>query len=231
MSGMKRPKDEPQADERAPGCKKHARLSLNATRTARLSSQTFALMNEALALIEGSDCSSWLEKSEPSTSAIKAAKVDGDDVHASNAGHGGSPSATSAAPATSVASATLPVTLIAADVVITVRPRTYLDASEAAIIFRSKHGVHAQSTKDLAQQYNLSTKAVRDIWNMRTWVKVTAPYWSPVERYMWLRKLCCPSCISTGAHASTPLNHVESTACTECKHKATELSRMCETPV
>jgi hypothetical protein len=218
---MKRAKDE--SDERAPGYKKHACLSLNATRTARLSSQTVALMNEALALVEGSDFSSLLEKSKPSTSAIAAAKVERDAVLAP--GHGGSPSATSAA------SVSLPVTLIAADDVITVRLRTYLDASEAAIIFRSKHGVHAQSTKDLAQQYNLSTKAVRDIWNMRTWVKVTAPYWSPVERYMWLRKLCCPSCISTGAHASTPLNHVESTACTECKHKATELSRMCETPV
>ena len=34
---------------------------------------------------------------------------------------------------------------------------------------------------DLALQFGITAKAVRDIWNLRTWVQTTKPYWTQEE--------------------------------------------------
>ena len=34
----------------------------------------------------------------------------------------------------------------------------------------------------LGRRYGMTAKAVRDIWNLRTWAKVTAPFWNAEER-------------------------------------------------
>jgi len=33
----------------------------------------------------------------------------------------------------------------------------------------------------LANDFGITAKAVRDIWNLRTWAQVTKPFWSPLE--------------------------------------------------
>ena len=54
-----------------------------------------------------------------------------------------------------------------------------LDAQAAIDIFtRKKTRVSRDATTaELAARYNITMKAVRDVWNMRTWVKTTMPYW------------------------------------------------------
>ena len=58
--------------------------------------------------------------------------------------------------------------------------RTYLDEAAVVHIFRAKHsnpGVRDLNLSGkLAREYGVTAKAVRDIWNSRTWKSVTEPY-------------------------------------------------------
>ena len=58
--------------------------------------------------------------------------------------------------------------------------RTYLDEAAVVQIFLAKHsnpGVRDLNLSGrLAREYGVTSKAVRDIWNMRTWKSVTEPY-------------------------------------------------------
>ena len=62
--------------------------------------------------------------------------------------------------------------------------RAQLDDESAVRIFLAKYAsAEAMSSKSdlsgkLALQYGVTAKAVRDIWNMRTWKKATQPYWN-----------------------------------------------------
>ena len=59
-----------------------------------------------------------------------------------------------------------------------------LDADQAIAIYLAK----ASSTPGddtltvLSEQYNITMKAVRDVWNLRTWVWCTMPYWPHADR-------------------------------------------------
>lgn len=59
-----------------------------------------------------------------------------------------------------------------------------LSSNEAVCIFlAAKHG---RTKRDrlalrLAHDFGITPKAVRDIWNLRTWARTTKPYWSPSD--------------------------------------------------
>jgi hypothetical protein len=66
------------------------------------------------------------------------------------------------------------------------RIRVVLTAEQAREIFRLKgnHGcasLHSVSTR-LASQYNVSSKAIRDIWKGRSWLDSTFDLWDSVDR-------------------------------------------------
>jgi hypothetical protein len=68
--------------------------------------------------------------------------------------------------------------------------------NEAAVaIFKARDGHRKKQDKlatRLSSEYGISTKAVRDIWNLRTWSHVTKPFWTPKDfsRRMLHSKLC-----------------------------------------
>jgi len=61
---------------------------------------------------------------------------------------------------------------------------TKITAANAIEIFKAKGPGTRRSglSKVLADKYGITTKAIRDIWNLRTWSEVTRPLWSPEER-------------------------------------------------
>jgi len=71
-----------------------------------------------------------------------------------------------------------------------------LDADQAIAIYLAK----ASSTPGddtltvLLERYNITMKAVRDVWNLRTWVWCTMPYWPHADRNKFLRKHRCRHC-------------------------------------
>jgi hypothetical protein len=113
------------------------------------------------------------------------------------------------------------------------RKRTYLSDDDVVLIFKAKDSVStelpalAETSTTLSIKFNLTTKAIRDIWNTRTWAGATAPYWSPADRHAWLRKRVCPACISCVRvdDLASPTS-----ACTKCQLKVAELLRMCGNP-
>ena len=55
-----------------------------------------------------------------------------------------------------------------------------INASQAIEIFLAKARRKSRdpASRTLAEEYGISMKAVRDIWNFRTWKWETMPYWS-----------------------------------------------------
>ena len=97
------------------------------------------------------------------------------------------------------------------------RKRTQLDAAAVVQMFLAKRSGYTGYTgstlsNSLAAQYGLTAKAVRDIWNMRTWRKVTKPYWNAADHRKVLDKVLCAKCRGQGVAAITA-------ACDECKAK------------
>ena len=50
------------------------------------------------------------------------------------------------------------------------------------------------TTAELAARYNITMKAVRDVWNMRTWAKTTMPYLDKSDLKTFLDKHLCSAC-------------------------------------
>lgn len=67
----------------------------------------------------------------------------------------------------------------------TVRPRATLDEASVVLIFQARPSKARRRdltlSQRLAQHCGVTAKAVRDIWNMRTWRSVTRPYWNAAE--------------------------------------------------
>jgi len=57
-------------------------------------------------------------------------------------------------------------------------------------VFRAKlaHTARDGTSAILASQYGITPKAVRDIWNLRTWATATRPLWSQEDLELWERK-------------------------------------------
>jgi len=67
------------------------------------------------------------------------------------------------------------------------RKHTHLDSSAVIRIFLAKRSgytgfVSRTLSTTLSKEYGLTPKAVRDIWSMKTWRKVTQPYWNAEDR-------------------------------------------------
>ena len=78
-----------------------------------------------------------------------------------------------------------------------------LDGEAAIAIYLAKA---ARTPRDstsslLAAQYNVTMKAVRDVWNLRTWVWTTMPYWTRSDKEKFLRKHLCTACRSRGVRS------------------------------
>ena len=73
---------------------------------------------------------------------------------------------------------------------------TVLDAKDAVAIFRAKSGRKARDALSgiLAETYGITMKAVRDIWNLRTWRWATKIFWSPADLDLFLSKYLCTEC-------------------------------------
>jgi len=57
------------------------------------------------------------------------------------------------------------------------------------------------TSAQLASQYGITMKAVRDVWNLRTWPWVTMPYWTRGDWDLFLRKHLCAECREKGVRS------------------------------
>ena len=67
---------------------------------------------------------------------------------------------------------------------------TTLTAHDAIDIYLAKASRSARDslTSVLSKRYNITMKAVRDVWNLRTWVWATVPFWTRSDREKFLCK-------------------------------------------
>ena len=77
-----------------------------------------------------------------------------------------------------------------------------ISTDDAIAVFTAKTRARDPSlSSDLARKYGISPKAVRDIWNLRTWWTVTWPFWSAAHKDKFRKKLSsmamCVGCRST----------------------------------
>ena len=87
-----------------------------------------------------------------------------------------------------------------------------ITADDAIAIFRARspHAAvarHPTLGNDLANEYGISAKAVRDIWGLRTWWTTTRPFWSASDhkkfRSRYPNMQACARCINhTGTATS-----------------------------
>ena len=75
-----------------------------------------------------------------------------------------------------------------------------LGAEAAIIIYRAKerHTPRDHMSSALAEEYGITMKAVRDIWNLRTWAWTTMPYWTTTDLDSFLKKHLCAHCRGEG---------------------------------
>ena len=61
---------------------------------------------------------------------------------------------------------------------------TTLTAHDAIDIYLAKalRSARDSSTSVLSKRYNITMKAVRDVWNLRTWAWATMPFWTQRPR-------------------------------------------------
>ena len=55
-----------------------------------------------------------------------------------------------------------------------------------------------RTSTELAARYGITMKAVRDVWNLRTWPWVTMPYWTRSDQEIFLKKHLCKHCRRKG---------------------------------
>jgi hypothetical protein len=63
-----------------------------------------------------------------------------------------------------------------------------INASAAVAIFRARSGkrtLRDRIAADLAAEHGITPKAVRDVWNLRTWTAATQPEWTPADHERW----------------------------------------------
>ena len=66
-----------------------------------------------------------------------------------------------------------------------------ISSNDAVLIFNSaKHDCTKRDrlANRFAKEFGITAKAVRDIWNLRTWVQTTKPFWSPSDEAHFLKR-------------------------------------------
>ena len=53
----------------------------------------------------------------------------------------------------------------------------------------------------LANRYRISTKVVRDIWSLRTWVRATRPSWTQADQQFYVKNRLCAKCIRNNVNS------------------------------
>jgi len=87
-----------------------------------------------------------------------------------------------------------------------------LSAEDARVIYQVKiNGKHASDANRLATQYGITAKAVRDVWNHRTWVIATIALWEPEEARQYTLGRLCARC-----REAVRMRHIEQ-VCRKCK--------------
>ena len=100
---------------------------------------------------------------------------------------------------------------------------TTLTAHDAIDIYLAKASRSARDslTSVLSKRYNITMKAVRDVWNLRTWAWATMPFWTRSDLEKFLRKHLCAQCKTNGVTSLA-------SACKECA-KPRRRGRPCRT--
>lgn len=75
-----------------------------------------------------------------------------------------------------------------------------LTAEGATSIFLAK----TKRSNELAKEFSISTKAVRDIWNLRTWARTTEPYWSTEDADKYVENYAKMIVVRMGRTAMQP---------------------------
>jgi hypothetical protein len=66
-----------------------------------------------------------------------------------------------------------------------------ISSNDAVLIFNSaKHDCTKRDrlANRFAKEFGITSKAVRDIWNLRTWAGTTKPFWSPSDEAHFLKR-------------------------------------------
>ena len=71
-----------------------------------------------------------------------------------------------------------------------------LSAHDAIEIYKAKenHTRRDNVSEILSNKYQITMKAIRDIWNLRTWREVTKPYWTLEDQTKYLKTNQCAQC-------------------------------------
>lgn len=95
--------------------------------------------------------------------------------------------------------------------------RNVLDAEGAMRIFRLKeqHRTRDDLSERLANEYSITPKAVRDIWNLRTWMNTTRPLWNAADHQRFLGKKLCEDCRAKSVQSLGD-------ACHKCRQRPTK---------
>jgi len=95
--------------------------------------------------------------------------------------------------------------------------RNVLTAEGAMRIFKLKehHRTRDDLSERLASEYGITPKAVRDIWNLRTWMNTTRMLWTPADHQRFLGKKLCEECQKKGVAAIAQ-------ACDKCRERPTK---------
>ena len=67
----------------------------------------------------------------------------------------------------------------------------------------SKYGSMAEAVR-LGEKHGVSPKTIRDIWNRKSWVRVTRAYWTQAEALAYVPRRHRPSSPREGARAGSP---------------------------
>jgi hypothetical protein len=78
-----------------------------------------------------------------------------------------------------------------------------LDAQDAIAIFRAREQrmPRDRTSALLSEQYGITMKAVRDVWNLRTWTWTTMPFWTKRDLSQFLQKHLCDKCHRNGVQS------------------------------
>lgn len=92
---------------------------------------------------------------------------------------------------------TIGLTMMEAEKIV---PASTLCEKSAVAIFLAKARRNPRDAMSaiLAAKYGITMKAVRDVWNLRTWAHSTVPYWSRADHQLFLKKNLCVNCKRKG---------------------------------
>lgn len=79
-------------------------------------------------------------------------------------------------------------------------------------IYKAKqsHSRGDDVAEKLSQQYKMTPKTIRDIWNFRSWKETTRPHWTDKDKKEYMKKHGCLNCRNNGVQTIDE-------ACNTCK--------------